>query len=454
MKSKKIALIVDNPKRDLPACVLLAYGLALRGLDSYLIPMNRMTSVLFKVRPDYVLFNYLRVNNEKIVRRLINCGIQVGVLDTEGGIFNKMPNTGKFNFFNILTPDPTLRAKIKDYFCWGSEIYEAILDEGCFSKEQLSLSGTPRIDFLHPNFQSFHSFPEEEAKDTILINSSFPIINPKFSSREQEMNDLRVRFNYPEDFLMKLGQTLDVARSRMVSISMFLADAFPDLKFVFRPHPFENEHWYQAYFKNIKNLHVTNERTVDEWLTRAIALIHYECSTAIEANLLNIPVFSYSGVKSIKSNVHIEKVTHFLNSDSEFREQIEAVLQGKYEKPVEVIREQAAVRGKVYGLCDGNAHVRVVEKLYSSVNYHANRSYFCLSATYQFYYRVINRLKRVVGKGSLAREKSFTECDVEEVLSRIIRMFNQRGKIATSPLKDGGVWVHGKTTNHYTGSYK
>ena len=65
-----VALVVDNPKRDLPGIVLLGHELVQRGLKPYLVPMNLQQAEITALPVSGVLINYLRPNNEPLVAGL------------------------------------------------------------------------------------------------------------------------------------------------------------------------------------------------------------------------------------------------------------------------------------------------------------------------------------------------------------------------------------------------
>jgi len=83
----KICLIVDNPLRDLDGMVLLSMHLAERGADVYLVPMYTQGYEVPAICPDFVLMNYARTANAELIKAYSRAGIVVGVLDTEGGIW-------------------------------------------------------------------------------------------------------------------------------------------------------------------------------------------------------------------------------------------------------------------------------------------------------------------------------------------------------------------------------
>ena len=61
----RIALLVDNPYRDLPGLVLVAWRLCQNSATCYLVPMNLQRGELWPLVPDFVLLNHFRTIYEK-----------------------------------------------------------------------------------------------------------------------------------------------------------------------------------------------------------------------------------------------------------------------------------------------------------------------------------------------------------------------------------------------------
>ena len=80
----KVAIIVDNPFRDLNGCVLLATKLASSGHYVYLVDMYNQLFNAPSILPDVIIVNYVRSNNIEYIRYYKSLGINVIVLDTEG----------------------------------------------------------------------------------------------------------------------------------------------------------------------------------------------------------------------------------------------------------------------------------------------------------------------------------------------------------------------------------
>ena len=85
--TKKVAIIVDDIVRDLIPLTLLAIELHKKNLKPYLVPARLQVLEIRKIRPDFIIINYLRKENEEIVKYYKNSGVAVGLLDQEGGAF-------------------------------------------------------------------------------------------------------------------------------------------------------------------------------------------------------------------------------------------------------------------------------------------------------------------------------------------------------------------------------
>ena len=143
----RVALVVDNPYRDLPGLVLVAVRLCQQGITCYLVPMNLQWRELAALAPDFVLLNYLRTVNQDLAWQLMNAGIKVGVLDTEGGIFSSIEE----EYVPNLASEQTIRYAVSCFCSWGTKLAEYVIEKGWYRRDQVVVTGSPRFDFyVHP----------------------------------------------------------------------------------------------------------------------------------------------------------------------------------------------------------------------------------------------------------------------------------------------------------------
>ena len=302
MSYKKIVLIVDNPIRDLYGQILLANKLVEKGLRVYLIPMNELYinkgRDLWCIAPDFILLNYLRKNNQEIVRNIIQSKIKFGILDTEGGVLTNLKS-----YKNIFLDDINILKKVNTYFSWGTNLADYLISENLLTPHQIEITGSPRFDFYSPPLNIIHSFNKinlfHNNNPVILINCNFPIANPKFQTKEEEKRFLISVLKFPEHQVVNMIKYQEDALSQFIEITKKLSKLYLNLNFILRPHPFENENIYNQNLKNYQNVVVSKNGPVINQIAISKCILHRNCSTAIESQLLNIPSISLKWINTL-----------------------------------------------------------------------------------------------------------------------------------------------------------
>ena len=280
----RIALIVDNPFRDLPGLVLLARYLCLQGATCYLVPFNRCELEVWPLAPDYLLMNHLRSVTQDLARRAMDAGIKVGVLDTEAGVL-----TSVGAFAKTMASDTSIRHGISDFLSWGSKLADYAAQEDWYLREQIAVTGHPRFDYYAEPWRQaalrMSPYADHHPRPMVLINGSFTLINPQFKTPEGEIRMLVRRFGYEEGQVREWHDIQRQTMLQMAELANHLASRFPEVSFVVRPHPFEKLETYHHLLDRRANLCAVKKGTVDGWILRSVAVIQRSCSTAVEAGL-------------------------------------------------------------------------------------------------------------------------------------------------------------------------
>lgn len=357
----KILIVVDNPVRDLSACTLLATELS-RQHQVYLTSMSQSAYECFRLKPDLVILNYLRVINLPLVYRMIACGIRYSILDTEGGVFSKIPGSNDNSYHKTLVKDQFSRDHVEHYFAWGTVLAQDMKDRKVYPTEKIFCTGTPRTDFYHVSFRPFFvEKNEQNSRPMILINTSFPGNNPKFNTRENEKKNLIAKFHYPAEFVEKMYSGLDTVMNKYIELTRYLAEKMPDVDFVLRPHPFESHQFYINKLSNIKNVTVDGSDMVVKWILRSKALIHFQCSTAIEAGLSQIPSMSLSGYDHLREIQGLSEVTEYCDSFAEMEKVLQNILSGHHKIPDSVAVAIKTIENEIYCKVDGKSYQRIAD---------------------------------------------------------------------------------------------
>jgi surface carbohydrate biosynthesis protein len=161
------------------------------------------------------------------------------------------------------------------------------------------VSGEPRFDLLKPKYERFFKTQVsqilEKFGEFILINTSFSTANPYagedrirefFSNEETYSDEVKKRLIFKIDFLKEvLNEYLDAIET--------LSNLDKTRSFVIRPHPSESKKLYEDRFRKIENVYVDNSGNVVSWIHACKGVIHYDCTTGMEASLAKKPVISY-----------------------------------------------------------------------------------------------------------------------------------------------------------------
>jgi len=267
-RKPRIAILVDNPYRDLPGLVLVAWHLCQNGATCYLIPMNLRGKEVWTLAPDFVLLNHFRTVYDKFVANMMAVGIFVGVLDTEGSIYSPVPTTATTDntpannssqarqeimpameeYAISMTRDSALRHNVSCFCAWTPAFAEYARQAGWYYPEQITVTGTPRMDFYasqwHHAARRMSSYVDAYPEPIILINSNFTIANSLFKSPEEEIEMMVNRFSYNREFVETWKKTQETALEKLASLTNRLAEHFPGVTFIYRPGAFPGGYLY------------------------------------------------------------------------------------------------------------------------------------------------------------------------------------------------------------------
>jgi len=335
MKKPRICLIVDNPLRDLDGMVLLGWTLAQQGAEVFLVPMYQQVTEIAALMPDLVLFNYSRANNKDLIRICSESGILVGVLDTEGGVFTDVEE----KLINIVAKS---YPEYIDLYClWGQRQYDSFVSHKILPEDKLRLTGCPRFDFCVEPWRSALPRIGIDGKPMILVNTCFPNLFPRFQRCFEDEINISIQVGLDETTVRESARQCCLVWAEMINAVAGLAESFPEAIFVIRPHPFESQRIYDQLFKTISNIKVIQKGTSMPWVNSALLLIQRNCSTAIEANLLDVETVSLEWINAqLLRNEMIAAVSEHANSKEDLFKKVEDKLKGKHTCPTNSVKEQ------------------------------------------------------------------------------------------------------------------
>ena len=365
VRGTKVALIVDNPFRDLAGQVLLAVELVQRGVTCYLVPMNLQREIFF-LAPDFVLLPHLRKDNQDFVKQLIEAGVRVGLLDTEGGVL------ADWDSYDLALPPDGIRKHVQPCCVWGPRFFQEAVRRGWYSPQQMIVTGNPRFDFYSIEWRSvvvnrLRRVVDINADHIILINSNFTLANPVMKTPEKEI-EVHTRLGYDPSNLRARQQLEKNAMIMLVELAQRIAEKFPNALVVYRPHPFERLQTYFEMFPKLPmNLRFVKSGTVDQWILAASVLIHKNCSTALEAAIAGIPAITPGWIDVGYDIPDLRSISIECDTTSEVIDAVRAILDNEYKIPRST-RERIEILAKQYfGAVDGRAYLRVADAILERV---------------------------------------------------------------------------------------
>jgi len=360
---KKVAIIVDNPRRDLRGLVLLAVKLRELGIKVFLVPMYLQGYEIPLLKPNLVIVNYARTANKEQLENYRKLGIHIAVLDTEGGIFSENSFDSPHNHANHYVSSG-LNSVVDYYLFWGERFYEAFVKHKVLADEDMAITGCPRYDLCYPPWNHLLKPVLKTDSDYILFNMNFSAINPEFTRDGSKEKLSFVSQGWDSRYVDQLFTELSAVWPMYISVIKDCAKSFPGQNFLVRPHPFESQTPYKKHFRGVPNIFVNGDGDVFDAISGAAVVLHLNCGSAVDALMMGKPAVSLEFLNTPFLRAHTplpSKVSRKTVSFDDLKFQIR-YLDRDISGPV--ISEEVESKIKEwFGPLDGSSINRVVEFL-------------------------------------------------------------------------------------------
>jgi len=356
-----VALIVDQPDRDLAGMTLCAAELASRGIRTCLVSASDRAREIWALRPDLVLLFNLRRMQEPLVRLMMTAGIAVGLLDTEGGVWPDAQS-----YAELLFDDASLLRRIRPLCAWSPLLSRYLTEKGIFVEDQFRLTGCPRFDFYRQPWRATAEGKRQGLRH-ILINTSFPEWNPRFGTHREVMREFLTVHRWAEERIQARIDGQREGMAAMIDIAQRLTNDFPSVPVVVRPHPFEKGDSYRDAFRGLPRVEVNDKGSVQPKMFHALASIQRGSTTAIEAGLAGVPALSPRWAPVSEEVPSSEDVSVQLAAYDDLKQCVAAIVDGTYVVPDNVTRGLAAVIDEWFFRVDGDSYRRVADAVQAHV---------------------------------------------------------------------------------------
>lgn len=347
-KSKPVTLhIVDSPRRDLLWRLVLAKQLQAKNIDSFI---GRADSIRFlaQFKANAILCGRLGGTSGRsafdkalmtVLRRMKS---KIFYIHDEGGAFRDSDYTRetKLNYPSDLFEDPLFE---KIYF-WGKRQKDIFIRENWLKKSKVV--GAPRFDVL----KKAHELKAGEGKvkgyyelltPYILINSRFSNVltsNDDVSALSARMFDIRVEggdreFKSDNEIKEAMFNRWETSAHDYIAFVNMVAKVclhFPEVNFILRPHPAEDDNWYRNNLALIPNIKVEKSGDVQLAIESACAVIGSDCTTGLEAILLGKQYINFIPFADKGENtVGLAEIGSIANTYNEVIDLVNRLLEGE-----------------------------------------------------------------------------------------------------------------------------
>lgn len=260
------------------------------------------------------------------------------------------------------------------HFCWGKNYALELIQRGICDSTQIFITGSPRIDLLKLKYFKVSSktllskkFSLDEEKPWILFCSNFSPANFGYS----EILDLK-RKKIDGESLVNIFKKARLEWEKWISD---LAAAFPEAELIIRPHPGENQMYYDILCNklNCNNIKIIRQGPIHEWMDATDVILTWTSTSMIESWVMGKPTFSMNLCKLPTEFLgEYFKGIHWGYSINELLELIKLVLEGKYKVPdkIQIVRKKFL--NEYYHNADGLSIFRIIAILNYIIKYKVN----------------------------------------------------------------------------------
>jgi surface carbohydrate biosynthesis protein len=343
MTDKKMQLLipVENQVRELDPKLLLACIAARQGFSS-VIGSRRELEFRIDSYPRSIYLSKSMTRRSLIFFRMARkFGHDIVTWDEEA-LVHLPPET----YFSRRLHPKAIR-HVSHLFAWGRDNVELWRQYAHLPADILiHNTGNPRNDMLRPEM---HPFYEEEVQalrhrygDFLLVNTNFNHVNAFGPDMNlfQPVNKPGVPAKFgraargmSREYAQGLWDHKHAVFKSFQLLLPKLAQAFPDLNIIIRPHPTEGHDVYKDIAARCSRIHVTNEGNVVPWILATRVVLHNGCTTGVEAFVMKVPAISYRQAVDEKYDNGFYRlpnaVSHQCFNFDQLRDMIHQILSGK-----------------------------------------------------------------------------------------------------------------------------
>jgi len=299
MKKKRILLLSIHKIRDLPGLALLKAQIETRyGYKCFVANVGSLGLLVPSFQPHLVVFPWMWTRQEvDWAKKLGQMGISVAVLLAEGFAYwepLRLQMAGKFTDLKY----------VDIHFQWNDEIAELMRLHRTLPEDRIFVAGVPRFDFYrHPLQRLFMAKAEfctkyglQADRPIVTWATNFGYVkyvgHPEAVRLAQKSSEAGGIRDFPPYGSFSRGVAVEGAsREIQTSAIVKMAREFPDVSFVIKVAPGEDDQWYfrQQEAAGVDNLVIVGSEYIWDVLNSSDVHLHRTCTTGAEAWFMGKP---------------------------------------------------------------------------------------------------------------------------------------------------------------------
>lgn len=296
----RIYLPIETKRRELNARVFFAAQAIQKNWSVVICSKQDLFSKYKLMQPGIIFLKSLQNSYNEIIEKLKKNKFTFVATNEEGLLFIH-PN------FILNKVNEKCLNNVEYFFCWGEIERNILLEKFNVNSSKLILSGNARIDILKEQNRDLLIEESNQIKKKygkfILFTTKFGRANfiPRFGIKswlDGQFFNGNLNKN-DKEYLDITKKSIKHEENNLKLFIKFLArfnSQFPDRKLVIRPHPSENHEMYKFNTSEYKNILVVNDdKSTNSWILASDYLIHCNCTTSVEAHILNKSSINFLG---------------------------------------------------------------------------------------------------------------------------------------------------------------
>lgn len=292
---------IETVTRELDACLLLSTLAAQRGWSVVIGGKAELfRSLRQNAEPGLVVDKSIQKRSEHLFSEFKKRGHQVFARCEEGIVFSDAED-----YCHRKTGEEAFRL-VDGVLAWGQKHADALAHGYPQFADKVAVTGNVRCDLMSPAVRRIYDREVAEIRkewgDFHLLNTKFSLINPFSRVLKKGYVEVSIkRGKAPTEAQVRVISRrvarLKALLPQVVEFVERFAKELPGEKLIIRPHPGEDFSLWKTLAAGKQNVHVVHEGSVHPWLLASKMSISPDCTTAVEAFLLDKPGINFRPVQ-------------------------------------------------------------------------------------------------------------------------------------------------------------